>query len=49
LSAGPIDGAIGKPSVDDEPAIPCSVTELVGGGMVFISILDHRLLVAIAH
>jgi hypothetical protein len=48
LSAGPIDGAIGKPSVDDEPAIPCSVTELVGrsgvglvgGGVVFISILD---------
>jgi hypothetical protein len=46
-----MDGAIGKPSVDDEPAIlwwvkvePVSRSGvgLVGGGAAFISILDSR-------
>ena len=50
-SVGPMDGAIGKPSVDDESAILWSVTVepvsrsgvgLVGGGPAFISVSDSR-------
>jgi hypothetical protein len=52
-----MDGAIGKPSVDDEPAILWSVTVdpvggpdvgFVGDGPVFISVSDSRFSHAIA-